>query len=392
VLEASETTRISDDLQMAVWGDDAPGVWAQMSHEPARRCQNVVLVSATEDVRRVLAEHRTFSSGPEASFIGSDTGLIPLQVDPPEHVRYRRMLDPLFAPKRMAALEQDVRTLAKHCIDSFAQLGYCNFSEEFAVPLPAGTFLHLLGLPITGLTHLLDLKDRIIRPRGDTIEEMTAIRSAAGNEIAALFDSALDVRRVEPTDDILNFLTEAEQACQLSREESINICHLLLIAGLDTVTGALETSFALLARRPDLQAALSSRPDILPTAVEELLRWSVTSPMQNRVATATAEVEGCSIQAGDLIHVVNGTINFDAHQIEDPLTVNLDRPNNPHASFGLGVHRCLGSHLARMEMRVALEVWHSIIPQYDLEKDCQVRYSPVLREIPDLRLTFDPAI
>jgi cytochrome P450 len=113
VLEASETTRISDDLQMAVWGDDAPEVWVQMSHEPARRCQNVVLVSATEDVRPVLAEHRTFSSGPEASFIGSDTGLIPLQVDPPEHVRYRRMLDPLFAPKRMAALEQDVRTLAK---------------------------------------------------------------------------------------------------------------------------------------------------------------------------------------------------------------------------------------------------------------------------------------
>ncbi len=350
-------------------------------------------MSATEDVRRVLAEHRTFSSGPEASFIGSDTGLIPLQVDPPEHVRYRRMIDPLFAPKRMAALEQDVRTLAKHCIDTFAQRGYCNFSEEFAVPLPAGTFLHLLGLPITGLTHLLDLKDRIIRPRGETIEEMTAIRSAAGNEIAALFDSALDVRRVEPTDDILNFLADAEQAGQLSREESINICHLLLIAGLDTVTGALETSFALLARRPDLQVALSSRPDILQTAVEELLRWSVTSPMQNRVATATAEVEGCSIQAGDLIHVINGTINFDAHQIEDPLTVNLDRPNNPHASFGLGVHRCPGSHSPAWEMRAPfLEVWHSIIPQYHLEKDCQVRYSPVLREIPDLRLTFDPAI
>jgi cytochrome P450 len=388
MLEATEMTVISDDLQLAVWGDDAPDRWVRMSHEGAQRSGQVVLVSSAEDVRRVLRDHRTFSSGPEAGFIGSETGLIPLQVDPPEHVRYRRLLDPLFAPARMARLEADVRILAQDCIDSFVARGRCNFSREFAVPLPAGTFLHLLGLPIAGLANLLDLKDRIIRPRGETAEEMTEVKAGAGREIAALFNVALDARRQQPTDDILNFLASEEQSGQLTREQSLNICHLLLIAGLDTVTGALETSFALLARRPDLQAALAADPGNVAIAVEELLRWSVTSPVQSRVATADATVEGCDIVAGDLVHAINGTINFDPSQVVDPLRVDLDRRENPHASFGLGVHRCLGSHLARMEMRVAIDVWHKRIPSYRLEDGCQVRYSPVLREIPDLRLAF----
>ena len=381
-------TVLPDDLQLAVWGDDAGEHWARLSKEPPVRKGDVVWVTSSASVREVMHDPEIFSSGPGAAFFGAGARLIPLQIDPPDHVRYRRMLDPLFAPKRMAALEEDLAAFANRCIDAFADRGICDFSDGFAIPFPVGTFLRLLGLPYEGLSDFLRLKDAQIRPEGNTIEEMDAARVSSRAQITEVFDNALEARSKTPSDDILSYFAGLEHENRLTRDEVINICHLLLLAGLDTVTGTLEVAFGLLARRPDLQEEIAGDPGMIPGAVEELLRWVVTSPTQARVATRDTTVEGCPIQRGDRVSVLLATENFDPDRFPDPNTLDLRRLPNGHVSFSEGVHRCLGSHLARLELRVALREWHRRIPQYRLADGSAIEYTPSLRGIPHLTLAF----
>jgi cytochrome P450 len=371
-----------------VWDDDAPRVWSELASQPPRLSGSEAVVTASADVNYVLHEPGIFSSGPEGSFLGSDTGLIPLQIDPPEHVRYRRILDPMFSPKRVAPLEDGLRALMHERIDSFADRGRCDFGREVATPYPVGTFLTLLGLPLSGIEEFIRLKEGIIRPLASTPEESMEIRRRTGEEIGALFEAALSERESAPREDLLSAFVARERAGELSREDSINICHQLLIAGLDTVTGTLECAFGILARRPDLQQVLAD-PAAIPFAVEELLRWAATSPSQTRRAVQGSVVGGVSIPAGTHVSVVQGTWNFDPEKFPDPLTVDLARAANRHATFGLGRHRCLGSNLARLEVRVAVEVWHERIAGYRLADGSQLHYSPVLRGIPDLALAFE---
>jgi cytochrome P450 len=181
---------------------------------------------------------------------------------------------------------------------------------------------------------------------------------------------------------------ERERAGDLRREDSLNICHMLLIAGLDTVTGTLESTFALLARRPDLQRQIADSDDV-DLVVEELLRWIVTSPAQSRVATQDTLVDGVSIPSGAQVRIVQATINFDPARFENPLELDLARNPNKHATFGIGVHRCLGSHLARLEMRIALTEWHRRIASYRLPEGYEVLYTPALRGVTDLPLVIE---
>jgi cytochrome P450 len=297
------------------------------------------------------------------------------------------MLDRLFSPKRMAALEESIADLANSCIDRFAVRGACDFSVEFANPFPAGTFLRLLGLPIEGLDEFLRMKDDVIRPGGADEDAANQSRQRAGAEISTMFQMALAEREAESRDDLLTHLVGLERQGDLTRAESINICYLLLLAGLDTVSGTLECAFALLARRPDLQRVMAD-PESIGPAVEELLRWIVTSPAQARVVTDDVTVEGVHIPKGTKVTALQATINFDPARFTDPLTLDVERSPNRHATFGVGVHRCLGSHLARIELAVALREWHRRIPSYQLPDGYNVTYTPALRGVENLQLQF----
>lgn len=388
VLLTSPVT-ILDTEAGPIWGDDAQEHWERMRTGPAVRAfgSGALLTSPTA-IDELMHDPAVLSSNPDAVYLGSDTGLIPLQVDPPEHVRYRRMLDPLFAPRKMAQLEPEVAALVNRCIDDFIDSGTCDFSEQLAVPVPSGTFLRLLGLPLSGLQEFIAVKDGMIRPQGKDPEEMNAIRARAGQWVFSLFDRALDERRDAPTDDILGHLVRLEGAGQLTREESLNICYLQLTAGLDTVTDSLECAFAFLARNPSHQRRLAEDPALVPKAVEELLRWTCPVPTVARVTMRDVDVEGCPVAKGTPVTVMLATSNIDPARFERPTEVDFDRPSNKHLSFGVGVHRCLGSHLARMELRVALTEWHRRIPSYRLPEGHVVSYSPSLREIPHLQLQF----
>jgi cytochrome P450 len=202
-----------------------------------RPVDGFVLAASRAAVDEVLRSPDVFTSR-DVVWLGNVRPLIPLSVDPPDHAKYRKILDPLFAPKRMDAIERDVAERVNHFIDAFVDRGSCNFTEELAVPFPSSVFLGLMGLPWDELETFLRLKDGILRPGGGFAEpeERTRIQNETAQEIYAYFNTILDERQRHPKEDILTLFLQAEVAGErLSREEILDICFLFLIAGLDTV-------------------------------------------------------------------------------------------------------------------------------------------------------------
>ena len=349
--------------------------------------EGFVVAASRAAVDEVLRHPESYTSR-DLVQLGNVRPLIPLSVDPPEHLKYRKILDPLFAPKKMDAIEDDVARRMNHFIDAFVDRGSCNFTEELAVLFPSAVFLGLMGLPWDELDTLLRLKDGIMRPPGDPTEQMH-FREQIGQEIYVYFDAILDERQKKPEDDILTeFLGAEVDGEKLSREEILDICFLFLIAGLDTVTDSLTLFFAYLARHAEHRRQIVADPSIIPRAVEELLRWETPVAGTARAATGETVVAGCPISAGSIVFVSIGAANVDPAVFGDPFAVRFDREENRHLGFGGGVHRCLGSHLARRELRIALREWHRRIPEYELKPGIELHYPPGLRSIENLELVW----
>jgi cytochrome P450 len=352
--------------------------------------EGFTLVASRSAVDEVLRHPEAYTSA-DLVQLGNVRPLIPLSVDPPDHLKYRRILDPLFAPKRMEAIEDDVAARVNHFIDAFIDDGGCNFSEALAVPFPSAVFLGLMGLPWEELDTFLRLKDGIMRAGGGhaDADERMRIQAETGQEIYAYFDAVLDERQRQPRDDILTqFLAAEVEGEKLTREEILDICFLFLIAGLDTVTDSLTCFFAFLAQHPGHRRQIVEDPAVIPRAVEELLRWETPVPGIARAATGDTEVGGCPVSAGSLVFVSIGAANVDPEAFVDPFDVRFDRQENRHLAFGGGVHRCLGSHLARRELRVALHEWHRRIPEYELAPGVELRYPPGLRMVENVELVW----
>jgi cytochrome P450 len=241
------------------------------------------------------------------------------------------------------------------------------------------------------------MKDGIIRPGGATMmeaekvdpEERTRIQSETAQEIYDYFNAILDEREREPRDDIMSgFLNTEMDGSRLTREDILDICFLFLIAGLDTVTDSLTCFFAFLAQNPEHRRQIAKDPSVIPAAVEELLRWESPVPGVPRMAVADTEVAGCPVKAGTLMMASLGAANVDPAQFGDPMTVRFDRTTNPHIGFGGGVHRCLGSHLARRELRVMMREWHKRIPDYSLKPGSELHYARGLRSVENLELVW----
>ncbi len=352
--------------------------------------EGFTVVASRAAVNAVLGDPGTFTSR-DIVQLGNVRPLIPLSVDPPEHKKYRRILDPLFAPKKMDGIEDDISSRVNHFIDAFVDRGSCHFTEELAVPFPSAVFLGLMGLPWEELDTLLRLKDGIMRPGGGGLgaDEEMRIRDETGAEIYAYFDAILDQRQRHPEQDILTgFLGAEVDGEKLTREEILDICFLFLIAGLDTVTDSLTCFFAYLGRHPEHRRQIVDDPSVIPRAVEELLRWETPVAGTARLATSDSIVTGCPINAGSLVFVSIGAANVDPAEFEDSFAVRFDREVNRHLAFGGGVHRCLGSHLARRELRVALREWHRRIPEYEVRPGLELEYPPGLRMVQNLELVW----
>jgi cytochrome P450 len=362
-------------------------------HAPILRAGSSVTIARHEDVEFALRHPETFSSAMGSIGLGNVRPLIPLQIDPPEHKKYRKLLDPLFAPREVARLEGEVVQLVNELIDGFVGDGECEYNGDVAIPLPCTVFLRLLGLPYEDLDLFLAFKDDIIRPAGSKeldLEKAQAVRDATAQEMYSYFEGVLDDRAKAPRDDLLSGFLDAEvDGTRLTREEILDICFLLLIAGLDTVTDSLDCMMAFLAQHPEHRQQIVDDPTIIPSAVEELLRWETPVPGVARIAARDTELAGCPIHEGDLVGVLIGSANCDDEAFADAQTVDLRRDPNRHLAFGGGVHRCLGSHLARLELRAALAEWHRRIPAYHVSEGVELEYTPALRQIEHLPLVLD---
>ena len=341
------------------------------------------------EVEYALQHPDAFSSAMEAVDLGQKRPLIPLQMDPPDHVKYRRLLDPVFSPREMAKLEPRVSSLVNGLIDGFIDRGECDFASEFAVPLPSSVFLALMGMPYSDLDMFLEMKDRIVRPGGASQEENREIHREYAAKIDGYFESILAERKAQRRDDLLSHLVDAEVAGErLTDDEILGICFLMLLAGLDTVTDALECDWVYLARHPEQRRRIVDDPDIIPQAVEELLRYESPVTGVARITAADVELGGCPMPKGTHVGVSIGAANTDERAVPDADVVDLTRNPNRHLAFGAGVHRCLGSHLARLELRVAMREWHRRIPNYRIREGTELRFSFGLRQVDELPLVF----
>jgi cytochrome P450 len=289
-------------------------------------------------------------------------GLPPISADPPVHTWSRRLILPSMAPRRVEEYEVMTRELCRHLLDGFADAGRADAAADYAQQIPVRVIAHLLGIPpemsdtFTGwVRDVLEFAYDADRRRGGIVAIATYLREQIAD------------RRQNPKGDLLTELVHTEIAGEpVDESYIIGIAALLLIAGIDTTWSAIGSSLWHLASHPDDRRRLVAEPELLPTAVEEFLR--AYSPVtMARVLDHDVEYHGCPMKSGDRILMNFPAANRDPSVFDNPDEVVIDRQHNRHVAFGAGIHRCAGSNLARMELRVAIEEWLARIPEFELE-------------------------
>lgn len=299
---------------------------------------------------------------------------IPEMLDGDEHKQWRRQLGPLFAPGAVARMESTVRQRAIEIIDGLVERGSCDFMAEFAQRFPTTIFLELMGLPVDELDQFLAWEHDILHAGGSD-EEKLQTQVAAMFAVMGRFSTIIAERREQPLDDIISkALTYEIDSEPVSDQDLLSFCLLMFMAGLDTVSVTLGWAFLHLARNDDDRQQIVSEPASIPTAVEEFVRaYAIVIPA--RKVMADTEIQGCPMKAGDMVNIPLNTATRDEAAFPDATTVDITRKPNNHIGFGAGPHRCLGSHLARQELRIALEEWHRRIPNYRVAPGAQMMES-----------------
>lgn len=309
----------------------------------------------------------TFSVGPSMLLpaFGTDEPMIPIDIDPPDHTAYRRILLPLFTPRKLDALTPGIRSTARELAEQLVGQTTVEASNSYARALPTIIFSRLCGFPERDWPKFDGWVDDIIYERTKDPERA----HAAGDAVRAYFDNLLAERRgSESQEDLLGVLLNAElDGRPLTQDELISYCYLLFVAGLDTTAWAIRSSLWYLAHNPDAQQQLRDDPELIIPASEEFLR--TLSPVQAMARTCLKDtvVRDQEIKAGERVVLVFGAGNRDPEEFEDPHEIRFDRAKNRHLAFGGGIHRCLGSNLGRRELTIGLEQFLEIVPPFTAE-------------------------
>jgi cytochrome P450 len=334
---------------------------------PLVREKDAVYVTRQADVEHVLRTPELFSSKEAFDALGSPLPLVPIAFDPPEHTRFRQILQPFFSPRALTAVLPSLQVQVEELIHAIAAKGSAEVVSELAVPYPSQVFLTLFGLPLVDRERLITWKDKVIELSfgGATALETADLGPAL--ELFAYLTEAIQAKRAEPGDDILSALllgNTKEGIEPLTEQEALGLCFLFVLAGLDTVTAVIGFALEHLARDPELRRSVLRDEESVLHFVEEMARLEPPAPFLPRVTTQDVELAGVTVPAGTLLYACLGSANREPGELADPDAVQTDAAVHRHWGFGGGPHRCLGSHLARLELRLVLQEWHKHIPDY----------------------------
>jgi len=328
------------------------------------------VVRRCEDVSEIYKDNVNFLNAgfaPFAMLTGEDWHLVPAELDPPEHGRYRSMIFPLFTPKAVRALEGKVAGYASHYIDQFKDKGECEFMRDFAFEFPIKVILDLIGLP-------QDMTDQFMAWETDLLHghDLEVIAAATKNVVAYL-RSEIEDRKRQPREDLLTFAVNAEiDGVKMTDNDMLGFAFNLFIGGLDTVSTNLGLQFWHLATHPEDQAALRADPDLVPDAIEEMLRaYAAVSTF--RTVANTVEVNGVTMMPGDKVIMSTTLAGRDPAAWDNPATIDFAR-RPQHVSFAIGPHLCLGLHLARRELAFAIRQFLKDVPQFRLAPGAEVEF------------------
>lgn len=337
-------------------------------------------------IQDIYRDHENFTSVPILiPAIEVDAHLIPQQIDPPDHGRYRRILGPLFTPAATRKMESHIRTTARDLINKFADEGACDFVEDFALRLPTYAFLDLMGIPRDRVAEFVEW-DRLML--AGTPEE----QAGAQQSIVGFLAEFAEQKSHSPDDNWMSYLLSLENdgagELKLTRPETLNIAMMLFVAGLDTVLNTLGHAWRYLAENAAKRKALVDDPELIPEAAEEFLRiFAVVNG--SRRARHDVEFMGVKMKKGDAILLPTSVASMDPEFFENPTDVDFEREGNVHLAFGTGIHRCLGSNIARLEMRISLEEWLNKIPEFEIPAGAEFNvFSGVTMGLRNLPLTW----
>jgi cytochrome P450 len=340
------------------YGDMTPPAWNLMKYE---------------DAYFVLRHPEIFTSegtGPFPRDPDDYWKIIPLEIEPPEHRKYRALVDPLVSPKSVLAMEVGIRKLANELIDQFIDKGSCDFAKEFGRPLPVGVFLDIMGLP-------RDMMDEFVRWAMGLLHAMdrdTNVR--AMGEVTQYLHKVIAEKKAQPDGGLVSAIVNGRPGGEeMSAKETFGFLFFVWIAGLDTVFATLNHIFMWLAENPERRQEIIDAPDNINNIVEELLRvFTVT--FSGRTLRQDYELRGVQMKKGDKITSILPACNYDPEIFPNPTEVNFHRPRKPVLTFAGGAHSCLGAHLARMEVKICIQEFLRRIPNFQIKPGVKIEYWP----------------
>ena len=376
-------------LEVPVPDFDGPGVW---------------MLSRYDDVHALLRDPRFSVDRVRAPLVRDNLDRLPdflrqsaegmrsmLVMDPPDHTRVRKLVNKAFTPKRIEALRAHIEDIVRELLDAAVAAGGMDLVHDFAEPLPAVVIAELLGVPPEDHRQFREWSSQLIAALGAASLDARRAAAPASQSLLDYLAHTIAARRQEPRDDLISAMIQAqEERDALSDGELLATCNLLLLAGHETTTNLIGNGCLALLREPGEWRRLCEDSTLLPSAVEELLRFDGPVQLTVRIALEDVEIDGHRIPEGALVILSIGAANHDPAIFPEPDRLDVGRDPNPHLSFGFATHFCMGAPLARLEAQVAFQALTTRFPGLSLLDDCpEYRPNPVLRGLKRLDLTLE---
>lgn len=326
-----------------------------------------------EGVKRALYDHDAFSSTVSPSSAKAPDWLV--FSDPPRHTKLRAIIMRAFTPRSIASLYPRIQELSRELLDPTLERGEMDFLADYSGPLPTMVIAEMIGIPVADRPQFLRWSEVIVNlsytiSGGEEGARAVREHAAVKEEMKAYLADMLEERRKAPKDNLLTRLVEAEvDGERLAEEDILGFFQLLLAAGTDTTTNLINNALLCLIENPDQLARLRAAPDLLPSAIEEILRYRSPGQVMFRATKRDIEMHGQVIPAGKFVLAMIGSANRDPRQFKDADRFDIGRDPNPHIAFGHGIHFCLGAALSRVEAKIALSDFLERVKSFELASD-----------------------